>query len=567
MQISLACPDWEERLRAGKSLLPEDARHVNPDEAKRAINIFNKLRIPDVPGMPPFLEAGGEWFREIVGALLGSADPFTGQKLIRELFLLVPKKNSKTTGSAGLMLTALLMNKRPRVKFLLTGPTQEVSDLAFDQAVGMIENDPDGFLQKRMHIQGHLKTITDRRTKAELRIKTFDMSVAVGALPAGVLFDELHEISKNPRASRIIGQLRGGMLPNPESFLAFITTQSDERPAGAFKAELQMARAIRDGRVQGRMLPILYEFPQAIAKDRSHPPAWHDIKNWPMVTPNNGRSITVERLAEDFETAKIKGEEELQRWASQHLNIEIGVGSYSDQWVGGDYWEDAADPSLTLDAIIKRCDVATVGIDGGGLDDLLGLAVIGRCKKTRDWLLWNHAWCKSAVFERRKEIVPRLEDFMRAGDLTLCSKDDPTQDIREVADVVERIKNAGLLPEKQGVGVDRYGITPLVDELARRKIEGDQIVAILQGGALSPAIWGLERKLEDGTFWHGGSDMMAWCVGNAKVEQRGNAVLITKQAAGKAKIDPFVASLDAAMLMSRNPDAKKAPTYQMLFVG
>ena len=93
----------------------------------------------------------------------------------------------------------------------------------------MIENDPDGFLQKRMHIQGHLKTITDRRTKAELRIKTFDMSVAVGALPAGVLFNELHEISKNSKVSRIIGQLRGGMLPNPEAFPIAASTQILDR--------------------------------------------------------------------------------------------------------------------------------------------------------------------------------------------------------------------------------------------------------------------------------------------------------------------------------------------------
>lgn len=550
---------------AGKSLMPAAALAINPKDSKNAISIFNKLHVPDIPGTPAFLTAAGDWFREILGALLGSIDPQTGDRLIRELFLLVPKKNSKTTNSAGLMLTALLMNERPRVKFLLTGPTQEVSDLAFDQAVGMIENDPDGFLQKRMHIQGHLKTITNRRTKAELRIKTFDMSVAVGALPAGVLFDELHEISRNSKAARVIGQLRGGMLPNPEAFLAFITTQSDQPPAGAFKAELQMARAVRDGLVKSRTLPILYEFPLSIVQDGGHPPAWQDPANWAAVTPNNGKSITISRLAEDFDAAKEKGDEEIRRWASQHLNIEIGVGLHSDRWAGANYWEAAADITLTLDELLARSDVVVIGIDGGGLDDLLGLAVIGRCKKTRDWLLWNHAWAQSDVFERRKEIMPRLMDFVQAGSLTLCTE--PTQDIQEVADIVERVSDSGLLPEKDAIGLDPQGVVAMIDEIAaRRGITAEKIIGISQGYRLSGAVWGLERKLKDGTLWHSGMDMMSWVVGNAKIEQRGNAVLVTKQAAGKAKIDPLIAAFNAAMLMSRNPEAVRSPEFQVIVV-
>jgi phage terminase large subunit-like protein len=96
-------------------------------------------------------------------------------------------------------------------------------------------------------IQEHLRKITDRRTKATLEIKAFDTILLTGVKLAGVLFDELHEIPKNPAAERLIGQLRGGLLPNPEGFLMFITTQSDEPPRGAFRSELMMARAIGTG--------------------------------------------------------------------------------------------------------------------------------------------------------------------------------------------------------------------------------------------------------------------------------------------------------------------------------
>jgi phage terminase large subunit-like protein len=46
---------------------------------------------------------------------------------------------------------------------------------------------------------------------------------------------------------------------------------------------------------------------------------------------------------------------------------------------------------------------------------------------------------------------------------------------------------------------------------------------------------------------------MAWCVGNAKVEQRANSILITKQASGTAKIDPLAATFNARDLMSLDP--------------
>ena len=49
--------------------------------------------------------------------------------------------------------------------------------------------------------------------------------------------------------------------------------------------------------------------------------------------------------------------------------------------------------------------------------------------------------------------------------------------------------------------------------------------------------------------------MMAWAVSNAKVEPRGNAITITKQASGTAKIDPLMALLNAVSLLSLNPAA------------
>lgn len=560
----LSCKDWESRIVAGRSLVPK--LPLFEDQAKRAVGIFDGLRLADVPGTPYMAEACGDWFRDLVRALFGSLDPISQQRMIRELFALVAKKNSKTTNGALLMLTALLMNRRPQAPFIFTAPVRDVADIAFDAVAGAIALDK--VLLKKLHIRAHLKKIEHRETGADLAIMTFDPATLTGQKCAGVLVDELHVSAKMKHAHSAIRQLRGGMLPFPESFMAFITTQSEETPSGVFKAELTKAREIRDGRRKGAMLPVLYEFPRAM---QAKPDVWRNPKNWGMVTPNDGRSITVARLVEEFDVAQSTSEEELRAWASQHLNVEIGLALHSDRWAGADYWERQRRERFTLDQLLGRCDVVDVGIDGGGLDDLLGLAVVGRDKNTHEWLNWVHAWAHPKVLELRKSEAGKFTDFARDGDLTIVET--IGDDVAECASLVKRCADSGKLDR---IGVDPHGLGGILDALVEAEVpmktvgqdgkEVDTIVGISQGWKMTGAIKTAERKLAEGMLIHGGQPLMAWCVGNAKVEPRGNAVIITKQAAGTAKIDPLIALLNAVTLMALNPAVPGRAEPQLLFV-
>lgn len=555
----LSCPDWETRIREGRSLIPDLPLFEN--EAALGLSFFDEMQLPDVPGTPKLKIAAGQWFRDIVRASFGSWDPVNRVRHIRDIFAMAPKGSSKTSYSAALMIALMLMNKRPRAEALFVGPTQAVSDRAYEQACGMIEESPD--LKRRFRPRDHIKTIEDLLNKSEMKVKTFDLNILTGSILIFVLLDELHLLGRNAHTTKVLRQIRGGLEKTPEGQLLITTTQSDEIPAGAFKDELKFARNVRDGKYKGRvirpLLPVIYEFPGDIAAD---PERWRDPSNWPMVMPNLGKSVQLPSLIADWQSERDKGDHAIKVWASQHLNIEIGVGISNDGWGGADYWDERADPSLTLDELIRRSEVATVGIDGGGLDDLLGLCVIGREKGTRRWLVWCHAYAHPKLLERRKEIAQRLIDCEQEGSLTFC---DVPGDVIALAAVVATVRDAGLLPEKNAVAFDPNNIGAIVEELAANDIKDAMLRRLLQGAALSPAIWGLERKLSDNTLSHSGLGLMNWVVGNVKIERKGNGNMATKQAAGRAKIDPFVAMLHAAILMSWNPAPKVGVKPRVFF--
>lgn len=544
-QPRFACPDWWEKIQAGET--PMARVPLNEQRAAKALAFFNRLRLPDVAGNPPLSEACGDWFRDVLSAFLASEDPETKRRLVWELLCMVPKKNSKTTYVAALGLTALFMEEAPNRQMLIVAPSQNISERCFNQAQGMIRLDQR--LKAIFKVQDHLKRLTRRKTGTQLDVKTFDTSIVTGEIPVLTIIDELHELGGKAQAPAVMQQIRGGGITMQGGQVLMITTQSAEPPEGVWKTELKKARAIRDG-VGGEapiLLPVLYEFPRELQRKQEY---WRDRKNWPLLLPNLGRSIDPQRLAEDYENNGRVNDEAEQIWASQHLNIEIGVGIGDNSWVGADYWELAADRTLDLDELLRRSEVVTFGGDGGGLDDLLGAAVIGRERVTRRWLIWNHAWVHPKVLEKRKEIASRLKDFEREGSLTIC---DAPQMMTGFGDLFAKILASGLLPPKNAVGLDPNNVAALIETLVARGMTEDMLRRLLQGPALAPAWWGLEFKLSDGTISHAGLDLMNWVVGNARTEPRGNAILITKQSAGRAKIDPLIATGQAAILMSWNP--------------
>ena len=545
MSWTTACPDWAERLKSGKSIIPPPI-HLAP--AEQALAIFKLLRVSDLPGKPTFGECSEQWVFDFVSAIFGAYDENEGKQLIREFFLLISKKNSKSTIAAGIMLTALILCWRQDEEHLILAPTKEVADNSFRPAAGMVRADDD--LMELFHIQDHIRTITHRVNRNSLKVVAADTDTVSGKKAGKILVDEHWLFGKRQNAESMFMEATGGQISRDEGWVIYLSTQSDEPPAGVFKDKLQYYRDVRDGVIDDpKSLGVLYEFPEAMVKAK----AYMRPENFHITNPNIGLSVSREWLEDQLRKNQHKTDGSFQQFLAKHLNVEIGLNLRSDRWAGADFWEQQAKaPGLTLDQLIARSEVIDIGIDGGGLDDLLGLSVIGRDSETREWLVWSRAWAHPSVLERRKEIASRLHDFSGDGDLIMVKH--IGDDVQDVSDICAEVEESGLLDR---IGVDPAGLGGILDALSEAGVPEAKVIGISQGWKMTGAIKTAERKLAEGVLIHGGQAMMAWCVGNARVEPRGNAVVITKQMAGSAKIDPLMAMFNAVSLMALNPSTGK----------
>jgi len=546
---STACPDWAARLKAGRSIIPAP---IFPDQAAQALGVFKALKIVDAPGSPTFGEACADWVFDLVASIFGAYDPDSGRRLITEWFICLPKKNSKSTIAAGIMMTAVILNWRQSAEFTILAPTIEVAGNSFAPSRDMVQHDEE--LDTLMQVQTHIKTITHRNSGATLKVVAADSNTVSGKKSVGTLVDELWLFGKMPDAENMLREATGGLASRPEGFVIYLTTQSDDPPAGVFRQKLQYARDVRDGVIDDpRFVPVIFEHPPEMVRAGDHLKA----ENLGMVNPNLNYSVDEEFLQREFKKAKEGGEESFRGFLAKHANVEIGLALRSDRWAGADFWEKQGQ-KLPLDEVIRRSEVLEIGIDGGGLDDMLGLSVAGRDSSGK-WLTWAHAWIHPIVLERRKSEAARFEDFAKDGDLTIVKA--IGDDVAEVADIAAQVLQSGKLDK---VGVDPVGIGAIVEALEEIGIGQDQIAGISQGWKMSGAIKTTERKLAEGGLFHGGTKLMAWCVSNCRVEPRANSILITKQASGFAKIDTVMALFNAVALLSLAPDMRSVYESQEL---
>lgn len=502
----------------------------------RAIKMTGMLQIPDSIDDKTIGDLWKAWQPELVAKIFESYNPKDMTRRIREFFVLIPKKNGKSTLSAALAIVFMLLNQRYNNEFGIIAPTKKVAGNSFQPICAMIRKNP--YLKKRFKITPTTKTITDLQTDSQLTVYSADTNTVSGIKCGFVIFDELWKLTENKDIENILIEAKGGFLSKPEAFCVYLTTQSDKPPLPAFQRFLDLARSPIENQEASGFYSVLFEPENKDLKIEDIKP---DLIE--QVNPNLGVTVDKDYLLTEFNKYREFGGDAFLSWASKHLNLQIKPEFKQNGWAGAEFWEQA-ETEITLQDIAEKSEAVVMAIDGGGLDDLIGICIAGRLKGENNWLMWHSATCTNSALHKNGTFEI-YQKFIKQNELNAF------ETIEGCFDYISSLVDFFIQKKKLvWVGFDPNGAIVIANHLKQTTdIIDSQIMGIFQGNLLSSAIKSIEHMLALGMIQVNRTDLMRWQIKNIRMSGR----YFFEKTEKAAKIDSAVAMAIAGTMINANP--------------
>lgn len=485
------------------------------EAAEKAVAFFHRclhhIKGPKA-GEPFLLEA---WQADIVRTIFGWKRP-NGSRRYRVAFIMVPRKNGKSTKIAGIADYVLFCDAEGGAECYCAASDREQASLVFNLAASMVRKSPG--LAKRSKIRDSTRRII--YGDSFLRAIPANEGGSHGFNSHFIAGDELHAWV----GREFYDVLHTSTGAREQPLEIYITTAGYDRNSICYET-YKYACQVRDGQIDDpSFLPVVYE----IAEDDD----WTDPAVWRKANPNLGVSVSLEYLARECAKAQQNPSYEntfrrlhLNQWTSQESRW-----LQMEKWRACDWTDQPLDPSEPT---------------YGGLDLSSNVDVTAWVLAQRDsggWRLRGHYFIPEGCMREaeKRDRVP-YSQWARIGLVTATPGDAVDYDFI----------HARILKDADNLQLAAVGYDPWNAEATRIHLEnnGLTMVKMRQGVAtLSGPCKELERCVIQGVLDHGNDPVLAWMAENVQVktDENGNIRPVKPDHAGSAKrIDGIVAAVMA----------------------
>lgn len=520
---------WRKRFKLLPGYCPiqtaPEGNYFDADAADMAVGFFPR-HLRHIQG----LKAGEqydlmEWKKAIVGAVFGWKRP-DGTRRYRTVFEYVPKKNDKTTMTAGLVLYLLCCDGELGAEIFSVAYIKDQAAKVFRTAAAMTRKDK--HLASALTVYGETGGSNQRSIHygdSFYRPISLDAPAADGANVHAAIIDELH---RHDDGGATMDILERGVSARKQPLIWVMTTADYDRESSCNRM-LARAKRVRDNggdpKKEGyepKFLPIIYE--------TSQDADWTDEEVWAKANPGLGQSKSWDYMRDEFRKAR---EDPVARNLFQRFELNM-LTQQIESLINMEHWRQC--PKVIDRAALKgrRC---FGGIDLGERDDLASLALVFPPDDTRTgtWDVIWYTWCCETVIRRRQLSAYPYAVWRDEGYLIETPGDDV-----DFGWIEKATANAAIEFNMECVGYDPRLATQLSQDLWNK--HGIQVEPVRQGyETLTEPTVELIKAVDNHRFNHGGDLVAEWAAKNAVGEKNLSGHIRPCKGKSKDKIDPIMA--------------------------
>lgn len=456
-------------------------------------------------------------------------------RVVRQLYVDVPRKNGKSTLSGGIAIYLTCADGEPGAQVIAAATSERQAGFVFAPVKQLAEKAP----ALKGRVKALKKKILHPRTGSYFECVASVADAQHGANLHGGIVDELH-IHKDPE---LVETIETGTGSRTQPLIVFITTADSGKRETIYNRKRtrveQLARRVFTD-------PTVYGVVWAAEKDDDP----HDEATWRKANPGYGISPTRAYIRSKSDEAK-QSPADLAKFLRLHLGIRT---KQETKFITITAWDRNAG---MIDEAVLEGRSAYGGLDLASTSDLCALCWLFPDDETgvldAVWRFWTPEDNLKALDKRT---AGNASVWVREGWLTITPGNVADYDF-----IREQIRRDRDIFRVRSLGYDPWNASQLTNDLASERAP---LVKVRQGFmTMSPVLKEIQRLTLQGTpaapaLRHGGNPVARWCVDNLAVAMDPAGNVKPDKASSAEKIDGVSALATAMSEVIARPPRRKS---------